>query len=91
NKEGEEKVSDPHVQQVMSLAFSSDGLRLASASYDRTVKVWDLQQGSVTHTLTGHADRVTSVAFLPGGGEIVSGSYDRTIRRWRLNGGEEVE
>eukprot|EP00960_Hanusia_phi_P035848 751982-Hanusia_phi.AAC.4 len=40
----------------MSLAFSHDGSRLASASYDRTVKVWDLQLGKLIHSFTGHTE-----------------------------------
>jgi len=45
------------------VAFSPDGQRLASASYDQTVKVWDARTGQECLTLKGHTGSVTGVAF----------------------------
>jgi serine/threonine protein kinase len=56
-----------HEEFVWSVAFSPDGQRLASASDDKTVKVWAAHTGQDLLTLKGHADRVTSVAFSPDG------------------------
>ena len=53
----------------MALAFSADAALLASASYDRSVRVWDVGQRRVLHVLSGHTDRVTCVAILARGGE----------------------
>ena len=50
-----------------SVAFSPDGKRLASASVDQTVKVWDAATGQETLSLKGHIGRVFSVAFSPDG------------------------
>ncbi|KAF1967661.1 HET-domain-containing protein, partial [Bimuria novae-zelandiae CBS 107.79] len=52
-----------HSNGVTSVAFSHDSARLASASYDRTVKIWDASSGACLQTLEGHSDEVTSVAF----------------------------
>ena len=53
--------------QVTSVAFSPDGKRLASAGWDRTVKVWDAQTGQELLTFKGHSGRISSVAFSPDG------------------------
>ena len=64
------------------MAFSPDGKRLASASYDRTVKVWDATSGQETLTLKGHTGYPQSVAFSPDGKRLASASWDRTVKLW---------
>ena len=54
-----------HTDRVNSVCFSPDGKRLASASYDRTVKVWDPDTGRELLTLKGHTRGVASVVYLP--------------------------
>ena len=54
-----------HGSPVTGLAFASDGKRLASGSWDRTVRVWDADAGLCLKTLTGHSQDVWSVAFAP--------------------------
>ncbi len=66
------------------MAFSPDGKRLASASHDRTVKVWDAGTGQETLTLKGHTDVVTSVAFSPDGNRLGSASADGTVKSGTL-------
>ncbi len=66
-----------------TLAFSPDGLLLASGFDDGTVKVSDVQTGALIQTLTGHTKKVSSVVFSPGGLLLVSGSADMTVKIWR--------
>ena len=68
-----------HTDWVLEVAFSRTGL-LASASRDRTIRLWNTQ-GQHLRTLRGHTDFVTSVAFASTG-ELVSGSRDGTVRSW---------
>ena len=71
-----------HSADVVSIAFSPDGRRLATASFDRTIKLWDMQTGQDVFTLLGHTAGVVSVAFSPDGNQIVSGGIDATARVW---------
>jgi WD40 repeat protein len=64
------------------VAFSPNGRLLASASNDRTVRLWDPATGALTQTLEGHSDSVWSVAFSPDGRLLASASHDRTVRLW---------
>ncbi|GKT48338.1 vegetative incompatibility protein HET-E-1 [Colletotrichum spaethianum] len=71
-----------HSDDVTSVAFSSDGQRLASGSDDHTVKVWDTATGACLQTFEGHSSRVTSVAFSSDGQRLASGSGDYTVKVW---------
>jgi cytochrome c len=74
--------------QAPVVALAARGTLLASAAWDRTVRIWDLSTGSVT-VLEGHADNVNGVAFLPDG-RVASAAYDATIRIWRADGTADV-
>jgi len=77
-----------HTEQVDSVAFSPDGRLLASASQDKTGKLWDVQTGELQRTLTGHEFIVAAVAFSPDGQTLVSGGWDDTVRFWDVNTGK---
>ena len=69
-----------HADWIRAVAFSPDGSKLATASDDRTAKVWDAATGEELSTLTGHDDFVGSVAFSPDGTRLATASWDGTAR-----------
>jgi len=79
-----------HLDQICGVAFSPDGRRLATASYDRTAKVWDTATGEELLTLTGHLAAVTSVAFSPDGRRLLTASTDATVKVWDALSGKEI-
>jgi len=77
-----------HSHIVSSLAISADGKLLVSGSWDKTIKIWQLDTGELISTLKGHGDRVYAIALSPDGKIIASGSADKTIKLWHLQTGE---
>ena len=69
------------------MAFSPDGHRLASASWDNTARLWDPTTGASCGILEGHSSWVNAVAFSPDGHRLASASDDETIRLWNPSTG----
>ncbi len=76
-----------HTYRVTSVAISPDGKTLVSGSVDKTIKIWNLDTGTLQKTLTGHTEVFMSVAISPDGKTLVSGSSDATIKIWNLDTG----
>ena len=82
-----EATLEGHISWVNSAAFSMDGQRIASASDDKTAKIWNVKTGACEVTLEGHTESIRSVAFSADGKCIVSASDDKTIKLWKVHTG----
>jgi serine/threonine protein kinase len=79
-----------HSGGIENVAFTPDGLRLITASQDKTARVWDVATGRQLLALTGHSDAVRGLAALPDNRRAVTAGWDGTVRMWDLNTGEEL-
>jgi transducin (beta)-like 1 len=92
-----------HSKEIYTIKWSPTGpgtqnpnanLILASASFDSTVKLWDVENAACLHTLSKHTEPVYSVAFSPDGRYLATGSFDRCVNIWNIAvsvGGEGEE
>ncbi len=78
-----------HDSWVNAIELTDDGKLAISASNDRTVRVWDLESGTLLHTLDGHDSWVRDVIALPGR-RAMSAAYERLPKLWDLDRGREV-
>nr|XP_028702753.1 F-box-like/WD repeat-containing protein TBL1Y isoform X2 [Macaca mulatta] len=88
-----------HRKEIYTIKWSPTGpatsnpnssIMLASASFDSTVRLWDMEQGVCTHTLRKHQEPVYSVAFSPDGKYLASGSFDKCVHIWNTQSGSLV-
>ncbi|GAU93188.1 hypothetical protein RvY_05166 [Ramazzottius varieornatus] len=88
-----------HKKEIYTIKWSPSGpgtdnpncnVMLASASFDTTIRIWDVEQGIGIHTLSRHSDPVYSVAFSPDARLLASGSFDKHIYVWSTQTGALV-
>ncbi|XP_033864858.1 F-box-like/WD repeat-containing protein TBL1X isoform X3 [Acipenser ruthenus] len=88
-----------HNKEIYTIKWSPTGpgtsnpnsnIMLASASFDSTVRLWDVERGVCIHTLTKHQEPVYSVAFSPDGKYLASGSFDKCVHIWNTMSGSLV-
>ena len=72
-----------HSNVVWSVVFHPEGNLIASASADKTIKLWS-RDGKLQKTLTDHADKVSKISFSSDGKYLASASHDRTVKIWDL-------
>ncbi|ESR39245.1 WD40 repeat-containing protein HOS15 [Citrus sinensis] len=89
-----------HSKEIYTIRWSPTGsgtnnpnqqLILASASFDSTVKLWDVELGKLLYSLNGHREPVYSLAFSPNGEYLASGSLDKSMHIWSLKEGKIVK
>ena len=76
-----------HTDQVYAVALTPDGRKLATASFDATVRLWDLATGTEEKVFagpTGHTKMILSIAVHPEGRLIASGGIDGSLRFWDI-------
>jgi WD40 repeat protein len=79
-----------HEALVSGVAFSRDGTRLVTTSWDQTARIWDVASGQELQVLRGHRSLVWSVAFNPSGTRLVTTQADGPAKLWAWPAGEEV-
>ncbi|MCO5571213.1 hypothetical protein L7F22_024948 [Adiantum nelumboides] len=88
-----------HTKEIYTIKWSPSGqgtnnpnspLVLASASFDTTIKLWDIERGLQLFSLTEHSKPVYSVAFSPNGEFLASGSFDKCLHIWSVQDGSLV-
>jgi WD40 repeat protein len=77
-----------HRDQVWRVRWSADGQRLASASTDRTIQIWDAVNGQRIQTLRGHTQPIKALAGCITGKLIASGDSDGVIHLWDADSGK---
>lgn len=79
-----------HSSWVTGVAFSADGQRLASGSWDRSVKFWDVSTGRELGTAFGDAERIQALTFSPDGHWLAAENSNNTVTLWNASTGREV-
>ena len=78
-----------HNSQITGAAFSPSGQLVATASLDRTARIWSVRDGATVAILQGHGDALTKVEFSPDGQLLLTASRDGRVRIWDVVDWEE--
>lgn len=79
-----------HRDYVYQAVFNTRGTRLATCSYDKSVRVWDVETGRSRQVFREHTEAVFAVAFSPDGRWLASGAGDRSVKIWDLATGSRL-
>jgi WD40 repeat protein/class 3 adenylate cyclase len=80
-----------HTRTVRSVAFSPDGKRLATASYDSTAKLWDPETDTGPLTLRSRYGSLYSIAFSPDGTRVAASAYGGPVEIWNTETGRACQ
>lgn len=84
------RVLDGHQDAVRSVTFSPDSQILATGSFDRTIRLWRVSDGTLINTLEGNDEAIRGVAFSPDGSILASVSFDQRLKIWTIPEGTLV-
>jgi hypothetical protein len=84
------RVLAAHKDLIHDVAFSPDGKTLATCSYDRLIKLWDVTTGAELRALKDHSDAAYGVAFSPDGRLLASAAADRAVKVWEVATGTRL-
>jgi WD40 repeat protein len=79
-----------HTLGIIDIALTRDGQHFLTASWDKTIKLWDAETGEVIHSYEGHTDWVWDVAWSPDEQTFLSASADKTAILWDVATGREI-
>lgn len=89
--ETDPRIKDP-ASELLGLAFSRDGRRLAAGAKNGAVLIWDFEERKLAQTLLGHRDEVAALSFGPeSSGGLATGSFDKTVRLWEVAAAKEIQ
>jgi hypothetical protein len=80
-----------HRDVLYDAEFSPDGKLLATAGYDRSIRIWRVETGEELHHLAVHNGAVFDLAFDPSGTVLASASADQTVKLWRVSDGARLD
>jgi WD40 repeat protein len=84
-------VAREHTHRLSALSFGNDGRSLATASFDRTLKIWDTETGKVLRSWTAHIGIIPGLSFSPEGKRLASsGGEDKVVKIWDPMTGREI-
>ena len=84
------RVFSGHQGPILSLAVHPSGTQIFAGSADKSIKVFDLNNGNVLRTLAGHTGSVKAIALTKDGNKVVSGSDDKSFRVWNASDGKPL-
>ncbi|MGI9444994.1 MAG: WD40 repeat domain-containing protein [Rubripirellula sp.] len=79
-----------HRDVLYAAKFSPDGKVIATAGYDREIKLWDSQSGELLRSMIGHNGAIYDLAFSPDGKVLISGCADETVKLWSVATGKRL-
>jgi len=79
-----------HTERVYCLAWTADGRKLISGSWDDTIRIWDTSTWQQLAVSTAHTGSVHDIAISPNGRILASASFDNTARLWNFENGQAI-